>query len=48
MEKSELGLALWDLRGSFGIVDSGRSDAAYEFFDGHQLDRKMLELLLAN
>jgi endoglucanase len=42
------GWALWNLRGSFGIVDSGRSDVAYEFFDGHQLDRKMLELLLAN
>ena len=42
------GWALWNLRGSFGIVDSGRSDVAYELFDGHQLDRKMLELLLAN
>jgi len=39
------GWALWNLRGAFGIVDSRRSDVAYEGFHGHQLDRKMLELL---
>ena len=39
------GNALWNLRGNFGILDSGRSDVAYENFHGHQLDRKMLELL---
>ncbi|MFH1924560.1 MAG: cellulase family glycosylhydrolase [Planctomycetota bacterium] len=39
------GWALWNLRGSFGILDSGRSDVAYEDFHGHKLDRKMLELL---
>ena len=39
------GWSLWNLRGSFGIVDSGRSDVAYETFHGHQLDRKMLELI---
>ncbi|HNQ87652.1 MAG TPA: cellulase family glycosylhydrolase [Verrucomicrobiota bacterium] len=41
------GWALWNLRGSFGIVDSGRKDVAYEPFRGHQLDRAMLELLRA-
>jgi len=40
------GWALWNLRGSFGIVDSGRKDVAYEDFKGRKLDRKMLELLL--
>jgi hypothetical protein len=37
--------ALWNFRGSFGIMDSGRSDVAYEDFNGHKLDRKMLQLL---
>jgi len=40
-----LGWALWNLRGRFGIMDSGRTDIAYEDFRGHKLDRKMLELL---
>jgi endoglucanase len=42
------GWALWNLRGTFGLIDSGRADARYEDFRGHKLDRKMLELLLAN
>jgi endoglucanase len=40
------GWALWNLRGSFGIIDSARRDVAYERFDGHELDRAMLELFL--
>ena len=39
------GWALWNFRGSFGVLDSERPDVAYEEFRGHQLDRKMLELL---
>jgi endoglucanase len=42
------GWSMWNLRGAFGIVDSGRADVRYEAFHGHELDRKMLELLLAN
>jgi endoglucanase len=41
------GWAMWNLVGSFGILDSQRPDVAYEDFLGHKLDRKMLELLLA-
>jgi endoglucanase len=41
------GWALWNFRGSFGILDSGRSDVKYEDFRGHRLDRQMLELLRA-
>ena len=41
------GWALWNLRGPFGVVDSGRHDIRYEPFRGHQLDRRMLELLRA-
>ena len=39
------GWALWNLRGSFGILDSNRADVKYEEFNGHKLDRQMLELL---
>jgi endoglucanase len=40
------GWAMWNFRGSFGILDSERKDVAYEDFRGHKLDRKLLELLL--
>jgi endoglucanase len=39
------GWALWNFRGSFGVLDSERGDVAYELWRGHQLDRAMLELL---
>jgi endoglucanase len=39
------GWALWNLRGSFGVLDSERPDVQYEDFRGHKLDRAMLELL---
>ena len=44
-QKRNLGWALWNLDGPFGILDSGRKDMEYEDFNGHLLDRKMLELL---
>jgi endoglucanase len=39
------GFSMWNLRGSFGVMDSDRQDVQYENFQGHKLDRKMLELL---
>ncbi len=42
------GWSMWNLRGSFGVLDSGRSDVGYEDFQGQRLDRKMLEVLIAN
>lgn len=39
------GWALWNFRGSFGILDSDRADARYDNWRGHKLDRAMLELL---
>ena len=39
------GWALWNFRGSFGLLDSGRKDMTYEDWHGHPLDRAMLELL---
>jgi hypothetical protein len=44
-QQAGFGWALWNFRGSFGILDSGRGDVAYEDFEGHKLDRKMLDLL---
>lgn len=39
------GWAMWNFRGPFGVLDSQRQDVAYENFKGHQLDRKMLDLI---
>ncbi|TWT76331.1 Endoglucanase precursor [Planctomycetes bacterium CA13] len=44
-ERADFGWALWNFRGSFGVLDSGRDDVEYEEFHGHKLDRKMLNLL---
>ena len=41
------GWALWNLRGSFGVLNSGRTDVQYEEFRGHKLDREMLKVLQA-
>ena len=40
-----IGFALWEFRGSFGLLDSGRQDVAYEDWYCHKLDRKLLTLL---
>jgi endoglucanase len=42
------GFALWNLRGSFGVLDSERQDVKYESHRGHALDRELLELLRAH
>ena len=39
------GWALWNFRGSFGILDSERKDVTYEDYQGHKLDRELLEIL---
>ena len=40
-----IGYAQWEFTGNFGIIDSGRSDVAYEDYRGHKLDRKMLDVI---
>ncbi len=40
-----IGWALWNFRGDFGLIDSGRKDVEYEDWYGHKLDRKLLSLL---
>jgi endoglucanase len=39
------GWSLWNLAGDFGVLNSNRTDVAYESYQTQQLDRKMLELL---
>jgi endoglucanase len=45
-KEAQIGWALWNFRGQFGILDSNRKDIQYEDFHGHKLDRKMLDLLM--
>jgi endoglucanase len=40
-----IGFALWEFIGDFGILNSGRSDVAYEDWYGYKLDKKLLDLL---
>ena len=42
---NQIGYALWNFRGDFGILDSGRADVDYQEWHGHKLDAKLLELL---
>jgi endoglucanase len=39
------GWAMWNFRGEMGVLDSHRSDVHYENFEGHQLDRQLMDLL---
>lgn len=41
------GWAMWNFRGTFGILNSRREDVAYETWRGQKLDRRMLELIQA-
>jgi aryl-phospho-beta-D-glucosidase BglC (GH1 family) len=45
LKSHSIGYALWNFRGSFGILDSGRADIEYEDWQGHKLDRRLLTLL---
>lgn len=40
-----IGWALWNFRGSFGVVDSEREDVDYQTVAGHQVDGALLQLL---
>ncbi len=45
LTKGGIGYALWNFRGDFGILDSGRTDIEYKDWYGHKLDSKLLDLL---
>lgn len=46
LSKNQIGFAVWNFIGDFGVLDSGRTDVAYEDWHGHKLDRKFLNLLM--
>jgi endoglucanase len=48
LTKNGIGYALWNFRGDFGILDSGRADVKYTDWYGHKLDSKLLDLLKKN
>lgn len=45
LTERNIGYAMWNFRGPFGVMDSGRPDVDYVNCGGHQLDKKMLELM---
>lgn len=45
LTEKNVGYALWNFRGSFGILDSQREDVDYQDWHGRKLDTKLLELL---
>ena len=45
LKSHNIGWALWNLRGSFGVINSQRSDVQYEDFNGQKLDKALLTLL---
>jgi hypothetical protein len=44
-KEAGMGWALWNLNGSFGVLNNGRAGVDYENFNRYKLDRKMLNLL---
>ena len=46
LKSNEIGFALWEFKGSFGVIDSERADVKYEDWHGSKLDRKLLDLLM--
>lgn len=46
LKQNRIGFGIWEFIGDFGILDSGRTDVAYEDWHGHKLDRKFLNLLM--
>lgn len=45
LSENKIGFAVWEFIGDFGVLDSRRTDVAYEDWHGHKLDRKFLELI---
>lgn len=46
LDENGIGFGIWEFSGSFGILNSGRTDVEYENWYGQQLDRKYLNLLM--
>jgi len=46
LHENGIGFGIWEFSGTFGILNSGRQDVAYENWYGQKLDRKYLNLLM--
>jgi endoglucanase len=46
LHENGIGFAIWEFSGTFGVINSHRTDVDYEDWYGHKLDRKMLNLLI--
>lgn len=46
LSSNNIGFAVWNFTGDFGVLDSKRSDVNYADWYGHQLDKKMLDLMM--
>jgi hypothetical protein len=44
----DIGYVMWNMTGSMGIINSGRTDCVYEQYRGEQLDRAMTTILQGN
>lgn len=42
----DIGWAMWNLCGRFGVMNSERADVEYEDYCGYKLDRKMLDIMM--
>ena len=45
LSASNIGFAIWNFTGDFGVLDSGRTDVAYKDWYGHKLDERFLDVL---
>ncbi len=42
LKSHNIGFALWNFRGTFGVLDSERADVDYQEWHGHKLDKALL------
>jgi endoglucanase len=45
LTSNNIGFALWEFSGDFGVMNSRRDDVEYEDWHGQKLDRKLLDLI---
>lgn len=48
LKQYNIGYALWNFCGDFGVMDSNRKDCPYVEWKGHLLDKQMLDILKAH
>ncbi|WP_209331128.1 glycoside hydrolase family 5 protein [Lunatimonas salinarum] len=46
LHENGIGFGIWEFSGTFGVLNSGRTDITYEDWYGEKLDRAMLNLLM--